>query len=901
MSNRATTKSRQQQHASAEPAREQPRREVAGPASGIMALQRAAGNQAVSTLLRTATVRQTSDSNGVASRGLGLNIDGADDPAEQEATNVAHQIMNSPASTIPPKRQHVAPPTPAAPNRLPARGPGQPLPESERAFFEPRFGHNLSQVRIHTDEPAIKSADALNASAYVMGSHVVFGQGQYQPGSASGRQLLAHELTHVLQQSKNGDPLPAHDPGGQQAIVTRDMSAAPMIQRKQRNPDIAKDNRYTWYVDIGGKDKAFAMQIGEFPDFHKGRIAIRFASQRPGMTLPPTNERTMLLAISPSASLAPAIVSETEEETPDGNGYQKTIQLTLNSADQDALTVGIAFLYHAGRQKVPFEDEKSFGGSAWKNVHLESGAVIATDGLHDLSANFSAVHPKGSLFAPGTQWFRHPGLGMGRLLPGNKFVPLPRQDVFTEALESVGKELIRTGIHLIPVVGSLVMIGEALVGKDIWGRKLSTTERAILGAGALLAEIGPLIRVGKTAAAASRLSRVASISRTQALRMVVMSRAMTASESEALAQMSTKIKAGKALNAAEQKLANRIMGKMTERLRVKAIRAEVEAATGTASQSGRFTNLNKSISTDEQRIGSALAKDLKSDVVRPPDLPTTTRNSGMKNPDYILDDVAAEALSPQTGNLERLLNNIVDKHRQAGQVVVDLTHTSVSTAEFLGQVGRLWKRPNFGDVSRIIVVDGERVAAQVLAPASSSLAPTIIRGAASVTSRSTRDSESEEKTDVPQPKSQAPSDSKQKKEAAQSESRSPDISGHGMQTWYVNIGGDEKAFAIQIGKQPDFQPDNYSIRFASLRQAFTNPAESERTLALPVPVGSVLKPQLTEQSMAGGLKKMLHIKLNPSSGEAPEVRVAIAMEAHRIYLYAQAGERWIKLDFPRAQ
>jgi hypothetical protein len=77
----------------------------------------------------------------------------------------------------------------------------QPLPMSLRAFFEPRFGYDFSQVRIHTNESAARSARAINALAYTTGRDVVFDAGQYAPDTAGGRRLLAHELAHVVQQS----------------------------------------------------------------------------------------------------------------------------------------------------------------------------------------------------------------------------------------------------------------------------------------------------------------------------------------------------------------------------------------------------------------------------------------------------------------------------------------------------------------------------------------------------------------------------------------------------------------------------------------------------------------------------------------------------------------------------
>lgn len=84
--------------------------------------------------------------------------------------------------------------------------PGQSLDAGTRAFMEPRFGHDFSQVRVHTDAKAAESARAVNALAYTVGRDVVFGIGQYAPGTSEGRRLMAHELTHVVQQ---GDILTA--------------------------------------------------------------------------------------------------------------------------------------------------------------------------------------------------------------------------------------------------------------------------------------------------------------------------------------------------------------------------------------------------------------------------------------------------------------------------------------------------------------------------------------------------------------------------------------------------------------------------------------------------------------------------------------------------------------------
>lgn len=86
---------------------------------------------------------------------------------------------------------------------------GEPLPLSVRRFMEPRFRADFSGVRIHTGERAAGLSRQLGAKAFATGSHVFFGRGQYQPESTEGRELIAHELTHTLQQggaTRQGGP-----------------------------------------------------------------------------------------------------------------------------------------------------------------------------------------------------------------------------------------------------------------------------------------------------------------------------------------------------------------------------------------------------------------------------------------------------------------------------------------------------------------------------------------------------------------------------------------------------------------------------------------------------------------------------------------------------------------------
>ena len=88
------------------------------------------------------------------------------------------------------------------------RSPGQPLAAGTRAFMEARFGYDFSKVRIHSDAQAAVSARVMNAQAYTVGSNVVFGAGRYAPDAHGGKRLIAHELSHVVQQQNTPGTLP---------------------------------------------------------------------------------------------------------------------------------------------------------------------------------------------------------------------------------------------------------------------------------------------------------------------------------------------------------------------------------------------------------------------------------------------------------------------------------------------------------------------------------------------------------------------------------------------------------------------------------------------------------------------------------------------------------------------
>ena len=117
----------------------------------------------------------------------------------EEEEGVPPQIKDTPGRTPPVTADVQA-------RVLSLRSGGQHLPGATRAFFESRFNYNFSHVRVHTGAQAAEAARAMNARAFTIGRDMVFGSGQYAPESNEGQQLLAHELTHVVQQTSPFSP-----------------------------------------------------------------------------------------------------------------------------------------------------------------------------------------------------------------------------------------------------------------------------------------------------------------------------------------------------------------------------------------------------------------------------------------------------------------------------------------------------------------------------------------------------------------------------------------------------------------------------------------------------------------------------------------------------------------------
>lgn len=187
-----------------------------------------------------------------------LRLGAVDDPLEAEADRISEQVLAAPqpgmqgvqAAAPAIRRLSGAGAQAATQDSVPASvdavlaGSGAPLDPGLRQDMEGRFGSDFSGVRVHADGAAQRSAQEIDARAYTAGNHVVFGAGQFAPASREGRRLIAHELTHVVQQ---------------RGALATSVAAKPLIQRAPGLPDLfppmqlASDS-----ADIAASDSAAA-------------------------------------------------------------------------------------------------------------------------------------------------------------------------------------------------------------------------------------------------------------------------------------------------------------------------------------------------------------------------------------------------------------------------------------------------------------------------------------------------------------------------------------------------------------------------------------------------------------------------------------------------------------------
>jgi hypothetical protein len=474
-------------------------------------------------------------------------------------------------------------------------GPGRALDSAVKTAMEPAFGTDFSHVRVHVDAGAARLARSLQARAFTVGEHIAFDPAEYRPGTPIGDALIAHELAHVVQQSSATWPNRAAeheaDEGGGSTYNDLEgaasLSAARVVlslwiraqgtatsltrttlpqlrsglrlQRcstskeaepggKPKTAAITKGGYVTFPVPTPG-DQRFIVQFYRPPGTREG-ATLRFKSDqdpRPPAETP----------IPAGGNFAPILLHQSNDE----------IRFSLTGGKDTDLTVRLAagqrtekhYAINPRRPYGPLLIDAQFqrryveaiiehpGGTerySWRESLPDEAIAGPTwvphqiPGRHAIGDMFRAVRGKYA------RQVVHINYGEAATLRG-----------LEDAMVVTAKLMAELALYSIPYVGPVLIIGQALVGKTIWGERISAEGRVLLG---LLALVPIASRLNRAAAAAeaeavaaSELAAANGISQSNALALIRGARTFTAEERSFVEAAGRRIQAGDALTAQE--------------------------------------------------------------------------------------------------------------------------------------------------------------------------------------------------------------------------------------------------------------------------------------------------------------------------------------------------------------
>jgi hypothetical protein len=381
-----------------------------------------------------------------------LRIGDADDPLEYEADRMAETVMRTDQSgPVPAPAAPVISPTvqrkcecggtcakcqseaasetlrmksmaPAVAAGTPApssvqavvRSPGQPLDPAVRAFMKPRFGWDFSRVRVHCDTAAGQSAERVNAEAYTVGNSIVFGPGRYAPATQEGRRLIAHELTHVVQQAGMAQVLqrrPKRTAEERAAILAKAAQAAFISYDEQLDAQLDaeellgldskrdKDKAYAWR--LGQRDKAQIQKSGTLTTEYQHEITVKirfFNGEAKAAYL-----QTIGGAVSEVAEgeqviemlAEPGIPGAQEQEEAEGLGCdagKKQFPLLYEGEPERSTCIDITtdkeFASNYFDQNIARVDAYAVPGTTWENVEYSSFNALVVKYKNDATEYF---------------------------------------------------------------------------------------------------------------------------------------------------------------------------------------------------------------------------------------------------------------------------------------------------------------------------------------------------------------------------------------------------------------------------------------------------------------------------------------------------------------------------------
>ena len=275
-----------------------------------------------------------------------LTISASNDPLEQEADRVADQVLAAPANpAVGRVRSHIqrfaGQPT-ASTGTVPASvdhvlaTPGRPLGSALRQDMEQRFGHDFSRVRVHSGTAAEQSAREVNAKAYTVGHDIVFGADQYATGTDAGRHLIAHELTHVVQQSGSEDTPRIDQSNKRRQALGRPDTATALLGRRKTGAAI---------VDV--QRSAGNLAVGQL--YRKEAVDVKGAAEKIGIGVaeqPPSDEVDAFL--ESRRSLYHVALVGTNVHVTLSRSHKWTAHYTNRALTEGALGAAINMIYMGG-------------------------------------------------------------------------------------------------------------------------------------------------------------------------------------------------------------------------------------------------------------------------------------------------------------------------------------------------------------------------------------------------------------------------------------------------------------------------------------------------------------------------------------------------------------------------
>jgi len=306
---------------------------------------------------------------------------------------------------------------------------GEQLDPGTRGFMEPRFGSDLGAVRVHTDRQAGESAKAVNALAYTVGHHIVFGAGQYSPGTGQGRSLIAHELAHAVQQGGSDDAVPQRISNPDDVSEREADTAADTVMRMAAPPEFATSAReLTGSAElrrnVAGEPTLLQRKIVVDPPGQAAFIADELDTLCPGQLQASGNTISQNCAASTNQSCGCACDAAGDPS--------RTYTVHVQAA---AGTTTAQTLWDGSTAAVP-------SSTLWPNTEIGDNPNISVES-HDSTNEFGAFKADGSPFwYPHWRILAHELCGHGRLRQeyegdtGNR----PQHDVTIDTENSLAAE-----------------------------------------------------------------------------------------------------------------------------------------------------------------------------------------------------------------------------------------------------------------------------------------------------------------------------------------------------------------------------------------------------------------------------------------------------------------------------